>query len=246
MSIHTYTKYPATALGDESPLAWISEYIRQRYQGHRHTFVVAIAGSVAVGKSTLSTLLKGLFERWPGAPRVEVVSTDGFLYPNHILEQRQLMPRKGFPESYRTDDLKAFLHDLRQGARGLQVPVYSQALKDIDAHFHLIDQPDILILEGLNILQLDHAHDFSIYLDASTADIRHWYMERFMSLTTLSGDAAQARADYLWEEVNLKNLTENILVTRDRAQMILHKAPDHRIDEVWLREGDLPVHSSSS
>lgn len=246
MSIHAYTKYPAMAFGDESPLAWISEHIREHYQGHRHTFVVAIAGSVAVGKSTLSTLLKERFEGWPEAPRVEVVSTDGFLYPNRILEERQLMPRKGFPESYRTDDLKAFLHDLRQGVRGLQVPVYSQTIKDIDEHFHLIDQPDILILEGLNILQLDHAHDFSIYLDAPTADIRHWYMERFMSLTTLSGDAAQARADYLWEEVNLKNLTENILVTRDRAQMVLHKAPDHRIDEVWLREGDLPVHSSSS
>jgi type I pantothenate kinase len=246
LSTQSYTKYPAAALGDEPTLAWISEHIRQRYQGHEHTFVVAIAGSVAVGKSTLSTLLKEMFERWPEQPRVEVVSTDGFLYPNKVLEQRQLMPRKGFPESYRTDDLKAFLHEVRQGTRGLQVPVYSQALKDIDEHFHLIDQPDILILEGLNILQLDHAHDFSIYLDAPISDIRHWYMERFMSLTTLSGDAAQARADYLWEEVNLKNLTENILVTRDRAQMVLHKAPDHRIDEVWLREDDTPVQSSSS
>jgi type I pantothenate kinase len=238
----SYKKYPADALGDEPTLAWVAEHIRREYLGHEHTFVVAIAGSVAVGKSTLSTQLKEHFQQWPEKPSVEVVSTDGFLYSNKVLEERGLMPRKGFPESYRTDDLKAFLHDLKRGQRGLQVPVYSQAIKDISEHQHLIDQPDILILEGLNILQLDHVHDYSLYLDAKTDAIRHWYMERFMSLTSLSGEAAQARADYLWEEVNLKNLTENILVTRERAQMVLHKAPDHRIDEVWLREDDPPQH----
>lgn len=242
MRTESYKKYPADALGDEPTLAWVAEHIHRAYLGHEYTFVVAIAGSVAVGKSTLSALLKEQFQQWPEKPSVEVISTDGFLYSNQMLEARGLMPRKGFPESYRTDDLKAFLHDLKQGQRGLQVPVYSQAIKDISEQQHQIDQPDILILEGLNILQLDHVHDYSIYLDAKTNDIRHWYMERFMSLTSLSGDAAQARADYLWEEVNLKNLTENILVTRERAQMVLHKAPDHRIDEVWLREDDTPQH----
>ena len=246
MTTKSYKKYAADTLGDQPTLAWVSEHIRRHYQGHAHTFVVAIAGSVAVGKSTLSALLKTLFDQWPEQPTVEVVSTDGFLYSNQDLQERHLMARKGFPESYRTDDLKAFLHELKQGTCGLRVPVYSQAIKDISTDFHQIDQPDILILEGLNILQLDHVHDFSIYLDAGTDDIHHWYMERFMSLTTLSGDAAQARADYLWEEINLKNLTENILVTRERAQMVLHKAADHRIDEVWLHEGDTPVHSSSS
>lgn len=232
--------YPCGVRANAQTLAHVSDYIHQQYvrAERAHTYIIAIAGSVAAGKSTLSTTLKALIERWPGQPRVDIVSTDGFLYPNAELEQRHLMHRKGFPESYRTEALKQFLLDVSQGEPALAVPVYSQVVKDvINDPPHWIEQPDVLILEGLNILQLDARPDFSIYLDADAEDIQRWYSERFTRLSTAPAEQAQARADRLWREVNLKNLEENILVTRSRAHMVLHKTGDHSIDQVWLRHG---------
>jgi type I pantothenate kinase len=221
-------------------------------------FIIGVAGSVAVGKSTISRVLQALLARWPQHPAVELVTTDGFLLPNAELEARGLMDRKGFPESY---DRKALLEFVARSAAGedeLEIPVYSHIAYDIvpDA-VRTIHRPDILIVEGLNVLQAGESgafvsdyFDFSIFVDAAPADIESWYLERFLSLRDtaftqpdayfrkyagLSDDQAREVAGKIWREVNLKNLIENIHPTRDRADLILEKARDHSVTRVRLR-----------
>jgi len=228
-------------------------------------FIIGVAGSVAVGKSTTARVLKALLARWPDHPRVDLVTTDGFLLPNAELQARGIMNRKGFPESFDTARLLTFLADVKSGKEFVEAPVYS--------HFHydiLSDQkavfrrPDILIVEGLNVLQparlpkdgaeipfVSDFFDFSIYLDAEPAVIEEWYLERFMRLRStafrdpgayfhkyagMSPDEAKARALELWSMINLKNLEENILPTRQRARLILSKTADHRVESVALRK----------
>jgi type I pantothenate kinase len=222
-------------------------------------YVIGIAGSVAVGKSTLARILQALLSRWPDHPKVDLVTTDGFLHPNSVLEARGISNRKGFPESYDTGRLLDFLADLKSGVEEVHAPVYSHVVYDIVADQHVtVRQPDILILEGLNVLQMAHGasefvsdyFDFSIYLDAEEADIERWFLERFMTLretvfkdptsffrhfAELSDDQAAAVAHDIWVDINGRNLRDNILPTRSRAALILHKAADHRVDSVQLR-----------
>ncbi len=221
-------------------------------------FVIGIAGSVAVGKSTISRVLQELLARWPQHPHVELVSTDGFLYPNAVLEERGLMDRKGFPESYDRRLLLEFVAGAKAGREHLEVPIYSHVAYDIvPGETRMISHPDILILEGLNVLHAGQSgafvsdyFDLSIFVDADTADIRDWYIERFRTLrdTTftqpdayfrryaeLSDESATEVAADIWARVNQVNLIENILPTRDRATLILEKARDHSVDRVRLR-----------
>jgi type I pantothenate kinase len=227
-------------------------------------YVVGVAGSVAVGKSTTARILRELLSRWPGHRKVDLVSTDGFLFPRHVLEDRGLMRRKGFPESYDRRALIRFLADLKAGRPRLAVPVYSHLTYDIVAgRWQRVDRPDVLIIEGLNILQgADRATDggprvfvsdflnFSIYVDAAAADIRRWYVERFLALrdtafrdpasyfhryATLGPGEARAVAARLWREVNEPNLRENIAPTRPRAHLVLEKGRDHAVRRVTLR-----------
>ncbi|MCK5088514.1 MAG: type I pantothenate kinase [Hyphomicrobiaceae bacterium] len=228
-------------------------------------FILGVAGSVAAGKSTTARVLKALLARWPDHPRVEQITTDGFLLPNAELERRQIMNRKGFPESFDTARLLNFLADVKSGVKRVEVPVYS--------HFHydilldqttVIESPDILIVEGLNVLQpanmprggeaipfVSDFFDFSIYLDAEPDVIRDWYVARFMRLRStafrdpgayfhqyanLSQDDAHARATEIWNTINLKNLEEHILPTRQRAGLILRKSADHHVESVALRK----------
>jgi type I pantothenate kinase len=228
-------------------------------------FILGVAGSVAVGKSTTARVLKALLARWPDHPRVEQITTDGFLLPNAELERRQIMNRKGFPESFDTARLLNFLAEVKSGVKRVEVPIYS--------HFHydvLVDQktvvesPDILIVEGLNVLQpasmprggeaipfVSDFFDFSIYLDAEPDVIRDWYVTRFMRLrgtafrdpgayfhqyANLSHDDARACATEIWNTINLKNLEEHILPTRQRAGLILRKSADHHVESVALRK----------
>jgi type I pantothenate kinase len=228
-------------------------------------FILGVAGSVAAGKSTTARVLKALLARWPDHPRVEQITTDGFLLPNAELERRQIMNRKGFPESFDTARLLNFLADVKSGVKRVEVPVYS--------HFHydilldqttVIESPDILIVEGLNVLQpanmprggeaipfVSDFFDFSIYLDAEPDVIRDWYVTRFMRLRStafrdpgayfhqyanLSQDDAHARATEIWNTINLKNLEEHILPTRQRAGLILRKSADHHVESVALRK----------
>jgi type I pantothenate kinase len=221
-------------------------------------FIIGVAGSVAVGKSTISRVLQALLGRWPQHPVVELVTTDGFLLSNVELEARGLMDRKGFPKSY---DRKALLEFVARSAAGedeLEIPIYSHIAYDIIPNkVRLIKRPDILIVEGLNVLQAGESgafvsdyFDFSIFVDASPADIESWYLERFLSLRDtafarpdayfrkyagLSDEEAVKVASEIWREVNLANLVENILPTRDRASLILEKASDHRVTRVRLR-----------
>jgi len=228
-------------------------------------FIIGVAGSVAVGKSTTARILKELLRRWPSSPQVDLVTTDGFLYPNETLRNRNLMERKGFPESYDVGALLRFLSGIKSGRGAVQAPVYSHLTYDvIPGEFVTIDRPDILIFEGLNVLQpgdlpkdgkfipfLSDFFDFSIYMDADEALIHAWYITRFMRLretafrnpqsffhrySQLSEDAAKAIAEGLWSNINLKNLRENILPTRPRADLILRKGADHLIEEVALRK----------
>ena len=223
-------------------------------------YVIGIAGSVAVGKSTSARILQALLTHWPEHPRVELVTTDGFLYPNNILEQRGIMNRKGFPESYDTKHLLRFLREVKGGAGEVSAPVYSHVVYDIlDDETQIVRHPDILIIEGLNVLQVGSEStefvsdyfDFSIYIDAAEKDIENWYVERFMTLrktvfqnpdsffkhfAALTEDQASGMAHEIWKEINGKNLHDNIAPTRQRASLVMHKSADHRIREVHLRK----------
>ncbi len=228
-------------------------------------FVIGIAGSVSVGKSTSARLLKALLARWPASPKVDLITTDGFLLPNAVLEREGLMNRKGFPESYDIGALLRFLTEIKAGHGVVRAPVYSHLSYDVmPGQTVTIDRPDILILEGLNILQTNKLPkdgkaipfvsdylDFSIYIDADEVDLHRWYVERFFRLretafrdpgsyfhrySTLSDDEARQIADRLWREINMVNLTDNILPTRPRADLILRKDPNHSIEMVSLRK----------
>jgi type I pantothenate kinase len=230
----------------------------------RVPYIIGIAGSVAVGKSTFSRVLRACLARWPDHPRVDLVTTDGFLYPNEILEQRGLMNRKGFPESYDQRRLLHFLAEIKAGGRRVSAPVYSHLHYNIVPNSEqIVDEPDILILEGLNVLQspdtagrgasrvfVSDFFDFSIYLDAAEPTIRNWYIQRFLKLretvfqnaesyfhrfAALKEAEAIETARTIWEQINLVNLEENIRPTRERAHLILEKQRDHMVERVRLR-----------
>ncbi len=221
-------------------------------------FIIGVAGSVAVGKSTIARVLEALLARWPHHPKVDLVTTDGFLYPNAVLEERGLMERKGFPESYDRSALVEFVALAAAGEEHLEIPVYSHIRYDIvEGETRVINQPDILIVEGLNVLQAGDSgafvsdyFDFSIFVDAEIDDIERWYIDRFLTLqrtaftqpdayfrrySQLSRDEAVEVARTIWETINEVNLRENILPTRDRAALILEKASDHSVRRVRLR-----------
>lgn len=224
-------------------------------------FVLGVAGSVAVGKSTTSRILQALLSRWPDHPEVALVTTDGFLYPNAELERRGLLERKGFPESYDVGALVRFVSAVKSGQAEVHAPVYSHLVYDIVPDERVrIAQPDVLIVEGLNVLQtgsngdrvfVSDFFDFSVYVDADEADIVRWYVERFRTLretafrdprsyfhryATLSDDQADATARDIWARINGRNLAENVLPTRSRADLILSKAGDHAVERVHLRK----------
>ena len=228
-------------------------------------FILGVAGSVAVGKSTTARVLRALLARWPDHPRVDLITTDGFLLPNRELEVRGLMNRKGFPESFNLPLLLNFLADVKSGRDRVEAPVYSHFHYDIlPGQRAVVERPDILIVEGLNVLQparlprdgeaipfVSDFFDFSIYIDADPSVIEDWYVQRFMRLRTtafrdpgayfhryasLTPEAAQARALEIWRTINMKNLEENILPTRQRAQLILRKGSNHRVESVSLRK----------
>jgi type I pantothenate kinase len=223
-------------------------------------YVIGIAGSVAVGKSTFARILQALLARWPAHPQVDLVTTDGFLLPNAVLAERGIMDRKGFPESYDTRALLAFLRDVKSGVPEVSAPVYDHVAYDIlpDARV-VVRRPDIVIVEGLNVLQVNREgvefvsdyFDFSIYVDADVADIEEWYVRRFFALresvfrnpdsyfqhfSALSDDEADATARHIWSTINGRNLRENIEPTRERASLILRKSSDHHVSEVRLRK----------
>ncbi|MCR2764210.1 type I pantothenate kinase [Microbacterium sp. zg.B48] len=224
-------------------------------------FVVAVAGSVAVGKSTIARLLRELMSRWPGTPRVELVTTDGFLYPNAELERRGLMARKGFPESYDRRALVSFLTDVKSGAPEARAPFYSHMRYDIvpDAHV-TVRRPDVVIVEGLNVLQpspspsdiaVSELFDFSIYVDAETDHIASWFVDRFLALrrsafanpssffnvfSHLSDGEAVQTAMGFWNDINLPNLEENVLPTKHQATLVLEKGATHTVERVLLRK----------
>lgn len=224
-------------------------------------FVVGVAGSVAVGKSTIARLLRELMSRWPGTPRVELVTTDGFLYTNAELERRGIMHRKGFPESYDRRALVSFLTEVKSGAAEARAPFYSHVRYDImpDAHV-TVRRPDVVIVEGLNVLSppstpndvaVSDLFDFSIYVDADEDDIAQWYVNRFLALrqgafsnpnsffkvfAELSDAEAVETAMGYWNDINLPNLRENVEPTRHRATLVLRKASDHTVETVRLRK----------
>jgi type I pantothenate kinase len=228
-------------------------------------YVIGVAGSVAVGKSTTARVLKALLSRWPNTPKVELVTTDGFLLPNAELQRLGLMERKGFPESYDASAIVRFLSAVKAGERHVKAPTYSHLSYDVlPGESVTVDRPDILIFEGLNVLQpgrlardgraiafVSDFFDFSIYLDAAEDNLRQWYIERFMRLrltafqdprsffqryTKLSEEDALGVATGLWEKINLPNLRENILPTRPRASLVLRKGASHLIEDVALRK----------
>lgn len=259
------------------PLSRLLSYYVEAIQGLHHVssrflntpgdkvpFIIGVAGSVAVGKSTTSRILRALLSRWPSSPKVDLVTTDGFLHPNRVLEERGLMQRKGFPESYDRARFVNFLADIKSGREKVAVPVYSHLVYDVvPGEEVIIDRPDILIVEGLNILQPGELPrdgnpivfasdfiDFSIYIDADVEDLRDWYLTRFFRLretafrdptsffrkfSEMSEEEAGVFGRNVWETINLPNLLENVLPTRGRADLILKKGRDHRVEEVRLK-----------
>jgi type I pantothenate kinase len=238
----------ATFLGSETP---------------RVPFVVGVAGSVAVGKSTASRVLQALLARWPNHPQVDLITTDGFLLPQRVLETRGIANRKGFPESYDVRALLQFMADVKSGVAEVKAPVYSHLAYDIvPGEYQIVRAPDIVIVEGLNVLQtgvgrltrpmfVSDFFDFSIYVDANATDIEQWYIERFLALrdtvfqnpssyfhryASLSATEAVDTARELWRTINLVNLQENVLPTRERAHLILEKGRDHAVRRVRLRK----------
>jgi type I pantothenate kinase len=228
-------------------------------------YIIGVAGSVAVGKSTTARVLQALLARWPNTPKVELVTTDGFLFPNAVLEKEKLMEKKGFPESYDLPALLRFLNDVKAGRRRVKAPVYSHVSYDvIPGETIEVDQPDILIVEGLNVLQtgrppkdgkaipyVSDFFDFSVYIDAEETVLERWYVERFRALRStafrdplsyfhrysqVTDEEAQEIARGIWSRINLQNLRENILPTRQRASLILRKGEDHSIQSVALRK----------
>ena len=236
-----------------------SNFLGER--ARRVPFIIGIAGSVAVGKSTVSRLLKELLSRWEGTPNVALVTTDGFLYPNAELEKRSLMHRKGFPESYDRLALLNFVADIKSGKERVEAPVYSHLSYDIIPYEKaVVESPDVVIIEGLNVLQapgpdqdiaLSDYFDFKIYVDAETENISKWFLNRFHELrqsaftnpasyfhryAEMPMDAALERASEIWKTINLPNLTENILPTRSRATLVLKKGDQHAVEKVLLRK----------
>jgi type I pantothenate kinase len=231
----------------------------------RTPFVIGVAGSVAVGKSTTSRILRELLSHWPDTPRVQLVTTDGFLFPNAELERRNLMARKGFPESYDRRELMRFVAAVKSGVPEVTAPIYSHLTYDIVPDERIVVRsPDVLIVEGLNVLQppgsrfdgtvgvaVNDYFDFTVYVDAETQDVERWYVERFLSLretafadpdsyfhryAVLSDEEARSTAARIWREINGPNLVENILPTRSRATLVLVKGPDHSVEKVRLRK----------
>ena len=222
-------------------------------------YIIGVAGSVAVGKSTFARILQALLAQWPDHPKVDLITTDGFLHPNRVLDERGLMNRKGFPESYDTRELLRVLRQIKSGDEVVEAPVYSHVVYDIvDGERVVINRPDIVILEGLNVLQtandttefVSDYFDFSIYLDAEEQDIEQWYIDRFLTLRAsvfqdptsffriyaeLGDEEAVDTARGIWQSINGLNLRENIAPTRERASLIVHKTGDHRVDRVRLR-----------
>lgn len=268
-------------IGDEIDLEEVSEVylplsrlINLRVEAHRRLneatetfigetlpptpYIIGVGGSVAVGKSTTARVLQVLLQRWESSPRVDLITTDGFLLPTSELERRRLMHRKGFPESYDQAGLLRFVTKVKSGARNVAAPVYSHEAYDrIPDQFEVVNQPDILIVEGLNVLQtgptlmVSDLFDFSVYVDASREDIEDWYISRFLRLKNtafkdpnahfhhfagLTDSEATAVAREIWQTVNLPNLMENILPTRVRASLVLRKGPNHLVEKVRMRK----------
>lgn len=232
--------------------------------GQKTPFIIGIAGSVAVGKSTTARILRELLTRWPASPKVDLITTDGFLLSNNELRRQNLMNRKGFPESFDRRRILDFLARIKAGDKEVPAPLYSHLFYDVlPDEYQIVSQPDILIFEGINVLQssdlpkggdsvpfVSDYFDFSIYIDAEEPVLRTWYIDRFMKLretafldprsffhrySQLSAHAAKAVAIELWENINKVNLEENILPTRQRADLVLHKKDSHEVDRVALR-----------